>query len=63
MQKMKFHKRYFLACVYELNFVEAKISRDIFKTLDFDLNFELVELHTIYHLQMLNITMMTIWCM
>jgi hypothetical protein len=59
----KFHNRYYLACVYGLNFVEAKISRDIFDTLDFDLNAELVELHTIYHLQMLNITMMTDWCM
>jgi hypothetical protein len=59
----KFHEWYFLACVCGLNFVEAKIHGDIFNTLDFDLNFELAELHTIYHLQMLNITMMTIWCM
>jgi hypothetical protein len=59
----KFHEWYFLACVYELNFVEAKIHGDIFNTLDFDLNVELVLLHTIFHLQMLNITMMTVWCM
>jgi hypothetical protein len=59
----KFHKWYFLACIYGLSFVEAKIPRDIFNTLDFDLNVKLVELHTIYHLQMLDITMMTIWCM
>jgi hypothetical protein len=57
----KFHEWYYLACVYGLNFVEAKI-RDIFNTLDFDLNVELTELHTVYHLQMLDITMMTIWC-
>jgi hypothetical protein len=36
---------------------------NIFNTLDFDLNVELVELHTIFHLQMLDITMMTVWCM
>jgi hypothetical protein len=54
---------YYHACVYGLNFVEAKIPRDIFNTLDFDLNVELTELHTVYRLQMLNITMMTAWCM
>jgi hypothetical protein len=43
-----------------LNFAEAKIPGDIFNTLDFDLNVELVELHTVYRLQMLNITMMTV---
>jgi hypothetical protein len=59
----KFHEWYFLACVYGLNFVEAKIPGDIFNTLDFDLNVELAELHTIFYLQMLNITMMTVWCM
>jgi hypothetical protein len=59
----KFHEWYYLACVYGLNFVEAKIPRDIFNTLDFDLNIELAELHIVYHLQMLDITMMTVWCM
>jgi hypothetical protein len=56
----KFHKWYFLACVYGLNFVEATIPRDIFNTLDFDLNIELAELHAIFSLQMLNITMMIV---
>jgi hypothetical protein len=46
----KFHEWYYLACVYGLNFVEAKIPGDIFNTLDFDLNVELAELHNIYHL-------------
>jgi hypothetical protein len=59
----KFQEWYFLACVDGLNFVEAKISGDIFNTLDFDLNVKLAKLHTIFHLQMLNITMMTAWCM
>jgi hypothetical protein len=59
----KFYEWYYLACVYELNFIEAKIPRDIFSTLDFELNVELAKLHTISHLQMLNITMMIVWCM
>jgi hypothetical protein len=58
----KIHEWYYLACVYGLNFVEAKIPRDIFD-LDFDLNVKLIELHTVYRLQMLEITMMTIYCM
>jgi hypothetical protein len=61
MQKL--HEWYYLSCVYGLNFIEAKILGDIFNTSSFDLNVELVELHTIYHLQMLDITMITIWCM
>jgi hypothetical protein len=56
----KFHEWYYLAYVYGLNFVEAKIPRDIFNTLDFDLNVKLAKLHTIYHLQILNITMMIV---
>jgi hypothetical protein len=59
----KFHELYYLAYVYELNFIEAKIPRDSFNTLNFDVHVKLVELHTILHLKMLNITMMTIWCM
>jgi hypothetical protein len=56
----KFHEWYYLACVYLLNFVEANIPGDIFNTLDFDLNVKLAELHIVYHLQMIDITMMTI---
>jgi hypothetical protein len=61
MQKL--HEWYYLACVYGLNFIEAKIAGDIFNTSSFDLNVDLAELHTIYRLQMLYITMITIWCM
>jgi hypothetical protein len=61
MQKL--HGWYYLACVYGLNFIEAKIHGDIFNTSSFDLNVELTKLHTIYRLQMLDITMMTVWCM
>jgi hypothetical protein len=60
MQKL--HEWYYLACVYGLNFIEAKIPGDIFNTSSFDLNVKLVKLHTIYHLQMLDITMMIAWC-
>jgi hypothetical protein len=56
----KFHEWYYLACVYGLNFVEVKIPGDIFNTLNFDLNAELAKLHTIYHLQMLDIAMMIV---
>jgi hypothetical protein len=59
----KIYEWYYLACVYGLNFIEAHIHGDIFKTLDFELNAELYELHTIYHLRMLDITMMTVFCM
>jgi hypothetical protein len=61
MQKLD--EWYYLAYVYGLNFIEAKIPRDIFNTSSFELNVELAELHTIYHLQMLNIAMMIVWCM
>jgi hypothetical protein len=58
MQKLQ--EWYYLACVYGLNFIEAKISGDIFNTSSFELNIKLAELHTIYHLQMIDITMMTV---
>jgi hypothetical protein len=61
MQKL--HQWYYLAYVYGLNFIEGKIPGDIFDTTGFDLNVDLAELHTIYHRQMLNITMMNVWCM
>jgi hypothetical protein len=59
----KFHEWYYLLCVYGLNCIEAKIPGDIFNTLDFDLRVKLAELHTIFHLKMLDITMMSVWCM
>jgi hypothetical protein len=59
----KIHEWYYLTCVYGLNFIEAKIPGDIFNTKDFDLHVNLVELHTIFRLKMLDITMMTVWCM
>jgi hypothetical protein len=58
----KFHEWYYLACVYGLNFIEAKIPGDIFKTSNFDLNVEHVKMHTIYSFQMLDIIIMTVWC-
>jgi hypothetical protein len=56
----KFHKWYYLACIYGLTFIEAKILEDIFNTSDFNLHVELAELHTIIHLKMQDKTMMTI---
>jgi hypothetical protein len=50
---MKFHKWYYLACVYGLNFIEGKISSDIFNKSDFDLHVKLTELHTIFGLKSL----------
>jgi hypothetical protein len=43
---MRFHEWYYLTCIYGLNFIEAKILGDIFKTSDFDLHVQLAELHT-----------------
>jgi hypothetical protein len=57
----KFHKWYDLSCVYGLNFIEAKIAGHNFKISYFYLHVKIAELHTIYHLKMLDITMMTIW--
>jgi hypothetical protein len=59
----KFHEWFYLGCVYGLNFIETKIPKDIFKTSDFDLHVEFAELHTIYRLIILDITMMIVWCM
>jgi hypothetical protein len=60
---MKFDKWYYLACIYGWNFIEAKNPGDSFNTSDFDLHAELAKLHTIFCLKMLDITMMTAWCM
>jgi hypothetical protein len=43
--------------------MEGRVSKVVFKSQIFDLNIELFELHTIYWLRMLNIIMMTIFCM
>jgi hypothetical protein len=58
----KLYEWYYLACVYGLNFTEAHIPGDIFKTSDFDLHVKLGKLHTINRLRILDITMMTVWC-
>jgi hypothetical protein len=56
----KLQEWYYLACFYGVNFIEACIPGDIFKNLDFDLHIKLHQLHTIYHLKMLDITMMIV---
>jgi hypothetical protein len=45
-----------------LQFIEGRIHEEVFKSRSFDLNIETFELHTIYRLRMLDITMMTIMC-
>jgi hypothetical protein len=59
---MRLHEWYYLACVCSLQFIEGCIPKVVFKSQSFDLNIELLELHTIYQLRMFNITMMTIFC-
>jgi hypothetical protein len=44
------------------NLSKVVFMKRFFKSQSFDLNIELFELHTIYRLGMLNITMMTIMC-
>jgi hypothetical protein len=56
----KLHEWYYIACVYGLNFIEDKIHGHIFKTSDFDQYVDIAEVHTIYHLKMLDITMMIV---
>jgi hypothetical protein len=58
----RIHEWYYLACVCGLLFIEGHISEAIFKSRSFDLNIELFEVHTIYRLRMLDITMMIVFC-
>jgi hypothetical protein len=58
----RLHERYYLACVCGLQFIECRIPEAVFKSQSFDLNVELFELHTIYRVKMLNITMMIFFC-
>jgi hypothetical protein len=59
----RLHEWYYLACVCVLQFIEGLVPGAVFKSQSFDLNIELLELHNIYQLRMLDITMMTIFCM
>jgi hypothetical protein len=49
-------------CACGLKFSEGRVPEEIFKSPRFDLNVERFELHTIYRLRMLDITMMVIFC-
>jgi hypothetical protein len=42
---------------------KLKNAKGNFNTSNFDLHVELAELHTMFHLKMIDITMMTAWCM
>jgi hypothetical protein len=58
----RLHEWYYLACVCDLQFIEGHILEMDFKSRSFDLNIELFELHTIYQLRMLDITMLSVFC-
>jgi hypothetical protein len=58
----RLHEWYYLACVCDLQFIEGHILEMVFKSRSFDLNIELFELHTIYQLRMLDITMLSVFC-
>jgi hypothetical protein len=58
----RLHKWYYLVCVCGLQFIEGHVPEAVFKSKRFDPNIELFELHTIYQLRMLDITMMTVFC-
>jgi hypothetical protein len=58
----RLHEWYYLACVCGLQFIKGRIPEAVFKSQSFDLNIEMFELHTIYRLRMLDITMMTVMC-
>jgi hypothetical protein len=58
----RLHEWYYLACVCGLQFIKCRIPEAVFKSQTFDLNVELFELHTIYQLRILNITMTTVFC-
>jgi hypothetical protein len=58
----RLHEWYYLECVYGLQFIEGHIPEAVFKSRSFDLNIEMLELHNIYRLRMLDNTMMTVMC-
>jgi hypothetical protein len=58
----RLHEWYYLACVYGLQFIKGHIPEPVFKSQRFDLNIKMLELHTIYQLRMLDITMMAVMC-
>jgi hypothetical protein len=53
---------YYLACICGFQFIEGRIPEEIFKSRSFDLNIKMFELHAVYQLRMLDISMMTITC-
>jgi hypothetical protein len=56
----RLHEWYYLACVCGLQFIEGCTHEEGFKSGSFDFNIKIFELHTIYHLGMLDIT--TVMC-
>jgi hypothetical protein len=58
----RLHEWYYDACVYGLQFIKSCIPEAVSKNQCFDLNVKLFELHTIYRLRMLDITIMKVFC-
>jgi hypothetical protein len=58
----RLHEWYYLACICDLQFIKGRIPEAVFKSRSFDMNIEIFELHTIYRLRLLNVTMMTVMC-
>jgi hypothetical protein len=58
----RLHEWYYLACVCGLQFIECHIPEAVFKSRIFHLNIKMFEIHIIYRLRMLDITMMIILC-
>jgi hypothetical protein len=58
----RLHEWYYLACLCGLQFIKGRILEVVFKSRSFDLNIEMFELHTIYRLRMVDVTMMTVMC-
>jgi hypothetical protein len=59
----RLHEWYYLTHVCGLEFIEGHSPEAVSNSQTFDLNVILFKLHTIYQLRMLDITMMTVFCM
>jgi hypothetical protein len=58
----RLHEWYYLVCVCGLQFIKNRIPKVVLKSRSFDINIKLFELHTIYRLRVLDITMMIVFC-
>ena len=60
----KWHEWYFLACQYNITHITARVPAEVFNTTtDFELPVPIEEFHIIFNLKMMDVTMMTVWCL